>query len=235
MIGIKNTLFTIAAVGLGMFSVPAAANAFSLVDRTGFTDTQFNQLRTDGLFTELFVAESRIGNNGFGGNGERELGINTDTGTPVATGDRVWDNGGLVDFTLQYTGSLVNYIVGGQTISSTAFSSPVTDIFLRTHSTTNSGMELSDLVFEGVGIGSLSSSGSDTDYLQLANISAPFTLTGKSMMSWTSASAPSRSNLAYQIKVGNTPSQSVPEPGTVAALFLTSLAAVGSKKQRKEA
>ncbi|MCL1472766.1 choice-of-anchor W domain-containing protein [Argonema antarcticum] len=233
---IRKALFALAAVGLGTLSVPTAANAFNLVDRTGFTDTQFNQMRTDGLFTELFVAESRIGNNSTS-TAERELGINTDTGAPVAIGDRTWGNGGLVDFVLEYTGSLVKYTVGGQLLSSTAFSGLATDIFLRTRAADKSTMTMSDLVFNGVGISSLSSSGvggnSDVDYLQLSGISTPFTLTGKSMMSWT-GTQPMRSNLAYQIKVGTTPqTQSVPEPGTVGAIALTGLLALGSKKQQK--
>lgn len=240
---IRKALFALAVAGVGMFSLPVAANAFNLVDRTGFTDTQFNQMRTDGLFTELFVAESRIGNNSTS-TAERELGINTDTGAPVAIGNRTWANGGLVDFSLEYTGSLVKYTVGGQLLSSTAFSGLATDIFLRTRAggdTSNgingSTMGLSDLVFEGVGIGSLSSSvtgtGSDVDYLQIAGISAPFKLTGKSMMSWI-GNNPKNSQLAYQIKVGTTPqTQSVPEPGTVGAIALTGLLALGSKKQQK--
>lgn len=228
-----KTLFTLAALGLGMFSIPATANAFTLVDRSGFTDTQFNQMRTDGLFTELFVAESRIGNNSTS-NAERELGINTDTGTPVATGDRTWTNGGLVDFVLEYTGSVVNYTVGGQLLSSTAFSGPVTDIFLRTRAAADSTIALSNLVFDGVGISGLSSTGignSDVDYLQIAGISTPFTLSGKSLMSWT-ATQPLRSNLAYQIKVGTTPT-SIPEPATVTALLLAGSLILGSKRQQR--
>ena len=243
---IRKTLFAVAAVALGTFSVPTSANAFSLVDRTGFTDTQFNQMLDGGLFKELFVAESRIGNNSTS-SAERELGINQDVklgGLPVVKGERAWVNGELVDFSLQYTGSVVNYTVGGQLLSSTAFSGPATDIFLRTRAggdTTKgingSTMGLSDLVFNGVGISSLSSSvtgtGSDVDYIQIAGISAPFTLTGKSMMSWT-GNNPKNSQLAYQIKVGTTPqTQSVPEPGTVGAIALTGLLALGAKKQQK--
>ncbi len=232
---IRKALFALAVAGVGMFSVPTAANAFNLVDRTGFTDTQFNQMRTDGLFTELFVAESRTG---LPNGAERQLGINDASGNPDKAGYINWQKDGLVDFSLEYTGSLVKYTVGGQLLSSTAFSGLATDIFLRTRAADNSTMAMSDLVFNGVGISSLSSLGtggnSDVDYLQLSGISTPFTLTGKSMMSWTSASAPLRSNLAYQIKVGTTPqTQSVPEPGTVGAIALTGLLALGSKKQQK--
>lgn len=234
MINLRSTFLTLAVVGLGAVSVPEAANAFTIVDRTGFTDTEFNSLRTEGEFTELFVAESRVGNASLN-TGERELGINDANGTPFATGEFVWGNNQAVDFLLEYTGELVKYTVGGQLLSSSAFSGPVTDIFLRTRAADNSTMALSDLVFNGSGIGNLLSSGvggSDVDYLQISDITTPFTLSGKSLMSWTDIQ-PMRSNLAYQIKVGTTPVESVPEPGTVGALLAAGVLSVGLKKKQK--
>lgn len=236
MINLRSAFFTLAVVSLGAVSVPTEANAFTVVDRTGLTDTEFNNMRATGEFTELFVAESRIGNNGFGGNGEREFGINTDTGANVAFGNRVWDNGESVNFILEYTGSLVNYIVGDQLLSSSTFSSPVTDIFLRTRAANNSTMGLSNLLFNGQAIDDLFSSGlgsSDIDYLQISKIAAPFTLTGKSLMSWI-GTPPKNSALAYQIKVGTTPQvESVPEPGTVGALLAAGALSIGLKKKQK--
>ncbi|MFB2896688.1 choice-of-anchor W domain-containing protein [Aerosakkonemataceae cyanobacterium BLCC-F50] len=233
MINLRNTFFTLAVVGLGAVSVPKAADAFTVIDRTGFTDTDFNNLRATGQFTELFVAESRIGNASLDPS-EREFGINDASGTPVAAGDFWWANNQSVNFTLEYTGSLVNYIVGGKTIDS-VFSGSVTDIFLRTKSVADSTMALSNLVFEGLGISNLSSSGDDVDYLQISNITAPFTLSGTSLMLWSFTGAPPmRSNLAYQIKVGNsTPMESVPEPGTVGALLAAGVLSVGLKKKQK--
>ncbi|MBE9227914.1 PEP-CTERM sorting domain-containing protein [Phormidium sp. LEGE 05292] len=237
MINLRSAFFTLAVVSLGTVSVPTAANAFTVVDRTGFTDTEFNGLINQGLFDELFVAESRIGNNSNTG-GTQEIGINNDVklgALPVVQGQRTWQNGGLVDFMLEYTGSLVKYTVGNQLLSTNAFSGPVTDIFFRTRAASNSTMTLSNLLFNGVGISSLSSSGigtSDIDYLQISNITAPFTLTGKSLMSWT-GTRPNNSALAYQIKVGTTPQvESVPEPGTVGALLAAGVLSVGLKKKR---
>jgi hypothetical protein len=240
MINLRNTLCTLAVLSLGAVSVPNVANAFTIVDRTGFTDTEFMGLIDQGLFSELFVAESRIGNNSRAG-GEREIGINQDVqlgGLPVEQGQFTWGNGNLVDFMLEYTGSVVKYIVGDQTLSTNVFSGPVTDIFLRTRAADNSTMALSNLVFNGVGINSLFSNGvggSDVDYLQISNITTPFTLTGKSLMSWT-GTQPMRSNVAYQIKVGTTPQvESVPEPGTVGALFAAGVLSVALKKKQKAA
>lgn len=238
MIKLRSTFFTLAVVGLGVVSVPTVTNAFTIVDRTGFTDTEFRGLLDQGLFDELFVAESRIGNNSSTG-GEREIGINQDVnlgGLPVAQGQRTWQNGGLVDFMLEYTGNLVKYTVGGQLLSTNVFSGPVTDIFLRTRAANNSTMALSNLFFNGVAIDSLLSFGSgasDIDYLQISKINTPFTLSGKSLMSWT-GTRPNNSALAYQIKVGTTPPvESVPEPGTVGALLTAGALSVALKKKQK--
>ena len=240
MINLRSAFFTLAVLSLGVVSVPTSVNAFTIVDRTGFTDTEFRGLLEQELFDELFVAESRIGNNSSTG-GEREIGINQDVnlgGLPVVQGQRTWQNGGWVDFMLEYTGSLVNYTVGGQLFSTNAFSGPVTDIFLRTRAADKSTMALSNLFFNGVGIGNLFSSGSgssDIDYLQISKISTPFTLTGKSLMSWT-GTRPNNSALAYQIKVGTTPQpESVPEPGTVGALLAAGVLSVGLKRKQKAA
>jgi hypothetical protein len=246
----------------GLFIAPNQAKAFNPVDRTNFTDTQFQDMLRNGEFTESFVAEGRIGNNGSGGNGEQEFGINTPitrrldgtltSATTPVKGDRTWLSGSLVDFVLEYTGSQVNYTVGGKLLTSNAFSGPVTDIFLRTFaqkdSTTNSNKNnlvgLSSLLLfengstEGKTVKSLSSSGgtsSDTDYVQIGGISTVFKLTGKASMSWTGVT-PSRSNLAYQIKVGNTPqSTKVPEPGMLGAIFMAGLAGAGYSKRNKAA
>ncbi|WP_236144590.1 choice-of-anchor W domain-containing protein [Nostoc sp. CMAA1605] len=220
-----------------------AAQAFTLVNRAGFTDAEFEDLQFNGDFTELFVAEGRIGNNSLS-SAERELGLNTPLipsgsnligGIPVVSGQRVWGNGTPVNFSLEYTGSQVNYIVDGQLLSTTSFTGAANSIFIRTRAADNSFIELSNLVFDGTAIGdtvlsSVSGTGRDIDYLQISDISQPFTLTGQVLMSWTDA-VPRNSALAYQIKVGSTPT-SVPEPGMVGAMFLAGVAAVGYGKKK---
>jgi hypothetical protein len=87
-----NSLFALGITTLGFFMVPLSAQAFTLVDRTDFDDTAFELQRTNGDFTEVFVAEGRIGNNNARkGYEERELGLNTATGTNVKAGDLVWE------------------------------------------------------------------------------------------------------------------------------------------------
>jgi hypothetical protein len=235
----SKSLIVLGLATLGLFLAPNSARAFTLIDKTGFSDTDFENLVKNGQFSELFVAEGRIGNNSLT-TAERELGINSAIvpigngeltgGDPVVTGDRVWGNGQPVNFTLEYTGSAVNYTVDGQTLTSNAFSGPVSDIFLRTFASNNSSVTLSNLAFDNTEFGSLSSlsvnSTIDTDYLQISNISAPFTLTGQTVFGWTGVT-PARSQLAYQIKVGSSESASVPEPGTIGAIFLATVAGVG--------
>ncbi len=251
----------VATLGLLVTSNPV--QAATIVNRAGFTDTQFQDTILKGQFSELFVAEGRAGNNGFGGNGERELGINKAItpvngqlvgGAPVASGDRVWGDGSqkLVDFSLEYTGQQVNYIVDGQTLTSSSFSGPVTDIFFRTFALANSNqtsnknnlVQLSDLkIYEpgnsaGQALGSLSALGTatsnDVEYLQISDVTAGFKITGKTSLSWT-GDAPTKSRLAYQIKVGSTLQKQVPEPGTTGALLLTGLVFLGCRKKATKA
>ncbi|MEM7556684.1 MAG: choice-of-anchor W domain-containing protein [Cyanobacteria bacterium P01_A01_bin.84] len=227
------------AVSLAAFSLCAVsnpANAFSLVDRTNFNDTDFRDTIKDNKFSELFVAEGRIGNNKL--NGDRELGINTATGAPVAQGQFNWGNNSFYDFSLEYTGNKVNYFLDGNLLSSEKFSGSVTDIFFRTRAAAESQISLSHLTFNGNQIGSLSSKGndsSDVDYLQISNISSPFTITGKASMAWTSNQPPRNSHLAYQIKVGTSPTTSVPEPGITSALLVAGITGLGLGRKKKQA
>jgi hypothetical protein len=235
----QRKLFAVVGLAaIGFAITPNSANAFSLVNRTGFTDSDFENLRTQGQFTELFVAESRMGNNKADANTEYEIDILGDTkksSTPVVKGDRTWVSGEILDFVLEYTGSQVTYSVGGQTLSTSAFSGGVTDIFLRAFANPlGSKSTLSDLVFNGTSIGSLESAAvtsRDTDYLQITGVTAPFKLAGKTSFAWT-GTTPLRSNLAYQIKVGNSSSQSVPEPGMVAAIVVAGAAAINKRKKQ---
>ena len=241
LINQRKIFAVVGLAAIGLVIAPNSANAFTLVNRAGFTDNDFENLRTQGQFTELFVAESRMGDNlASAGNHEIDiLGDTKKTFTPDQTGNRTWVNGQVLDFVLEYTGSQVTYSVGGQTLSTSAFSGGVTDIFLRTFANPlGSKSTLSDLVFNGTSIGSLESAAitnaavttADIDYLQITGVTAPFKLAGKSSFAWT-GTAPRNSNIAYQIKVGNS-SQSVPEPGMVAAIVVAGAAAINKRKKQ---
>lgn len=229
------SVFSITLAATGLLITPHAAKAFSIVDQTGFNDANFNQLVDNGQFKELFVSEGRIGNDNL--TGERELGINNDVqqgGLPTAEGQYAWVNNQPVDFTLQYTGNQVNYTVGGTTISSTNFNGGANQIFLRTFASNNSTLTLENLSLNSKAITqNLSSSGfgnnQDAEYLRIDDLSTPFVLTGQSIMSWTGAT-PQRSQLAYQIKVGNFSATKVPEPSYIAGIFLFGVAALANRK-----
>lgn len=161
----QQKLLLLSLSAIGIIAVPSQASAFTLVNRDSLTDTQFNDLLLTKEYTETFVAESRMGNNGSGGNGERELGINSPWlpsasgklvgGDPVAKGDRTWTSGTPVDFILEYNGSVVNYTVGGQKLSSTAFTGAASNIFLRTFALKNSTSTLTNLVLDGKAVGKI--------------------------------------------------------------------------------
>ncbi|WGV27980.1 choice-of-anchor W domain-containing protein [Halotia branconii] len=249
-------LFTLGLATLGLMIASNPAKAVSLVPLTSqdadtdFDDLDFNLLLDKKDFKELFVAEGRIGNNGLGGNGERELGINKDVraavngGQPVTKGDLVWGNNKLWNFSLEYTGSKVTYKVfdSVQTLALTTqeFNGSVTDIFFRTFaqknssSNTNNSVNLSNLVLNGQAIGSLSSTGSavssDVDYIRVSDISTNFMLTGTTSFSWA-GSAPQRSNLAFQIKVGS--KKKVPEPSMLGAIFVATMTGAAALKRQK--
>lgn len=224
---------------VGLAASPLMSKAASIVPQTNLTDTDFNKLIADGEFTESFVAQSRIGNNATNGTQEIDLLNPKNNLLPVDQKQRKWNSGEAVDFSLEYDGSLVKYSVGGQLLSSSAFSGAVSDIFFRTRAAAKSSLLLSNLTFSDAKSKNLSlsdvlssgSTSSDVDYLQLSQISGAFKLTGKSTMTWTET-RPNNSALAYQLKVGTTPpKKSVPEPGTIGAILLTGLAIAGSKKK----
>ncbi|WP_228021812.1 PEP-CTERM sorting domain-containing protein [Vasconcelosia minhoensis] len=222
---------------LGNAVLPTAAQAFSFTPLTSFTDSDFQNEVSSGAFTELFVTESRIGNNA--NNGDRELGINTATGAPVAQGQYKWLSGTASDFLLQYDGSKVTYSVDGIALSSMAFTGDVSKIFIRTRGSGGNkplgSVALTNLFFNGQaytpGLTSNgTNSGADVDYLAITDITSPFTLTGKSTFTFGNAT-PSGSQLAYQFKVGTTPSEAVPEPATILGLAMVFGLGTGLKRK----
>jgi hypothetical protein len=113
-------------------------------------------------------------------------------------------------------------------------------ITIKTRAANNSKMTLSNLVYSINGtttaLGDLFSEGkgsSDIDYLRLSGVSKGFKVTGKASMSWVGAT-PLRSNLAFQMKVGNSEEKKkVPEPTAIAGIVLAGIAMAGSKRQKE--
>lgn len=247
----RKTGVAVGLATLGLFAAPAVkADPLqpSVTSLSGMSDASFQNLLLTGEFTESFVAESRIGR----GMADRQLGINQPIvpngaggfkgGLPVASGFTTWVSGQAVQFSLEYTGSLVKYIVGGKTLSTSAFTGPVNTLFLRTFAgVADTQLSLTNLVLKTFSpdnkivetqVGGLSSqAGNSTNYLRISNISTPFTLTGQSIFSWGST-VPKNSQLAYQIKAGNAEAEAVPEPATLLGLALGASGLAGARARR---
>jgi hypothetical protein len=264
---ISKSLFALAATTIGLFSLPSHANAFTVKYVPEFRDVEdFEALISNGGYREEFVVQSQIGNNTVSGqnalSGDSELQIfdvvYSTNSTPyrrtlpgVASSQFAFTSGQAVDFSLEVIGSQVTYTVGNRVLSRSSFTSPFTDLFLRTRADSGS-MLLSNLKLNGQSIGSgfLESNSSDTlKYLIIGGIQGDFTLTGQSTMNFTQApfaQAARGARIAYQIKAGRLTDsarqsligeteKSVPEPGTVGALLLTGIALVGSSRTKKAA
>lgn len=238
-INARNSFFALSITALGFLMAPNSAQAMSFVNHNSdLTDQEFNSLIDSGEFSELFVAEGRIGD--LGGAAQKELKINGDVvdGAQVAEETNFnWENGTEYEFSLEYDGSMVNYILGGKTLSTQEFNGPINSIFFRTSAWENTTTSLTKLMFNGTAIEDVISNGigsRDIDYLQLNDISSPFTITGKASMIWE-GTAPRGSRNAFQIKVGNsTTPTSVPEPGTIGAIFVTGMTGLGLSKKKKK-
>ncbi len=234
----RNSIFALGITAFGLLMMPNSAQAMTLVNNTNFTDTDFKSLIESEEFKETFVAEGRIGDSARGTNQYKELKINGDVvdGAKVAEETQFnWVSGEEYDFSLKYDGSVVSYMLGGKTLTTDKLKGGSNSIFFRTRASEKTTTSLTNLIFNGKGIGDLISNGissSDIDYLQLSDISSPFTITGKASMIWD-ATKPKDSNNAFQIKVGNSPSPTkVPEPSTIGAIFITGMAGFALKKKK---
>lgn len=230
---------------LAMSSLSAQAATFTPLP--GFTDADFEGLKSSGVFQEDWVAEGRIGNNALNGTFEQNnvnWTTNTTNTTP-ATNQFIWPNGTAVPFSVNYTtanGGTLTYQLNGLsplvTTNITEFDRVpiINTLYLRTRSArTDTAATLQNLQLDGSSYtGSLTSSGaSDVDYLRITDFSVPFTLTGEAILAWT-GTAPSGSSLAFQIKGGYTRPDIPPVPEPSSLLGLLSIGGLGlAMKHRK--
>ena len=235
-----RSLCTLSLAAAGAFLPIAAGQAITITADANFSDADFAALFNSGEFDELFVAESRIGNNN-ANNGDQEIQLLTPPPNASAV-DReqfAWTSGEAVAFSLEYDGTEAIYTVGGRVVSTTAFSGSANEIFLRTRATDSASLLLSNLTFNGEAIAEElfsstlgTSNSSDVDYLRIQDITSPFVFSGLSTLTWSEDTNRLRgSHLAYQIKVGtgtfNAPGEveSTPEPASLVGLL--GVAAVG--------
>lgn len=242
----KRTSVLAIAAAIGVLGAPATASAFTLGGHIN-GEAAFSAL---GARIDV-AAEGRIGD--LSGAAEHEFNIHDDNGSgqTVLTEYRYfdWVSGRGEDFAVTFDDrlDLLTYEIGGQTLTYN-LTGPFEDIFIRTTARKqDNSVVVDNLMLNGTAIGATSSFTcseascgyfDSSQYLWIADIEESFTLTGTTTMSWTGnprnlrdRTAPHRSELAFQIKLGQGPDLEgnddiieVPEP---ASMSLFSIGALG--------
>lgn len=238
-----KSFLAVAATAIGFLAAPSAANAFTI---GGILDGEkaFEDLGA----TIDIAAEGRIGD--LGGAAEHEFNIHYDNpggGQTVPTEYRTfdWESGTGVDFSLTYLDNILTYkfkeidkqtlIIKERTLEYTMSDSNFNDLFIRTTARVGgSSVVVDNLFLDGTAIDGTSSFACEDEscgwgssqYLWLSDLGDSFTLTGTTTMSWLKGNTPTRSRLAFQVKLGNVEKSpvSVPEP---ISMSLFSVGAVG--------
>lgn len=252
----KYTSFlALAAAAVGFLGAPVSANAFTLGGVINGEEA-FNELGA----TIDVAAEGRIGD--LSGAAEHEFNIHYDNengGQTVPTQYRRfdWVSGQGEDFTLTFDDSTLTYEIGGQTLEY-VITDTFNDIFIRTTARKQGNSVVVDnLMLNGQAIGENSSFAcsearcdyfNSSQYLWLTDLEESFTLTGTTTMTWTGdaknlrdRTAPHRSELAFQLKLGNAGEEladelaTVPEPVSMSlfSVGVVSLAMTGLRRQQK--
>ncbi|NES03128.1 MAG: PEP-CTERM sorting domain-containing protein [Okeania sp. SIO2F4] len=247
----------LAALAIGFLGAPVSANAFTLGGVINGEEA-FNQLGA----TIDVAAEGRIGD--LGGAAEHEFNIHYDNengdGQTVSTEYRYfdWVSGQGEDFTLTFDDGMLTYEIGGQKLEE-RITDTFNDLFIRTTARKqNNSVVVDNLMLNGQAIAENSSfacfEGCDywnsSQYLWLTDLEESFTLTGTTTMTWTGdakdlkdKTAPHRSELAFQLKLGDVimgegladELVTVPEPVSMSlfSVGVVGLAMAGLRRQKK--
>jgi hypothetical protein len=227
-------------------------------------DYGFENFLRSGQIQEIFVPGVRGGNNASSGEREVEIlddlnvtfsgstapgVINSSSQGPIigGSGQRTWVSGQNNPFSLTYNPSATTdkiiFTSGGVTLKSNQFSTPMTELFLRTRagaqvSAGTFTSSVSNLVLNGTSITNPLSSSctqgavvnstnpacADVDYLRITGLNGgAFTLTGNSTFTWSAGSIPGTSRMMFQIKVMSPgplagSASAVPVPGMIAGM-----------------
>jgi hypothetical protein len=234
-IGQFSLVLTVATIGLFAGNLKAQAGVLVAAPAD---DMAFNQLISSGQFTEKFVTSARIGNGAMSGGDYEQAILNPNQSVNGSSGQHSWSSGAGKNFSLEYDGTLLTYVLDGKTLTSTSFTGNASDIFFRTRATASSSVLLSNLTFTDTAgsfnISNMTSgngSSTDIDYLRIGKVKGAFKLTGTTTMSWTGA-RPGNSALIAQFKVGN--SVDVPEPATLGALAMVAGGAIAARRKRQQ-
>lgn len=247
-----KSLFSLAVATLAAIAAPQAASAFTLrghltsMDGTYGADWMYNDLFPEGNSAPdtAFVAESRFGD--LGGAAEKEFKIFDHSGAGLTGQNQTnfaWENGASYNFKLENDGdnwiySLFDLDNNPLTSVSNSLTAPFSDIFIRTRADVGMSMVVDNLFLDGVAVGDRSAVDNPTDgwgadYLWIGDVTEPFTLTGRSTMSWEGEQNRLKSALAYQIKVVNLETQPVPEPTLAIGLGVGALAMTRLRRRNR--
>ena len=177
-------------------------------------------------FTAAFISEGRIGNTVTGG-GTHELDLGQSTASPATTRDYPWGQGSAIPFTVTYaptgvgTGTVTFDNNGASLTYNASWADGTNDsIFIRARSAkSGSVMNVRDLEIQTSelggfvpvdspagtgdpdGVGATFAQGKNSLQIFGIDLQQGFTLKGTSRWTWTTA--PSQSQLAFQVKVGD--------------------------------
>ncbi|MBP0001798.1 MAG: PEP-CTERM sorting domain-containing protein [Cyanobacteria bacterium SID2] len=233
---------SLAALGLALCATEA--KAFSIGGHLN-GEREFGALDRE----IAWAAESRIG---VAGAADYEIDIHNSDWSIVPHQEFDWVNGEEVSFKLEFTGSQLIYTVGDSvTVDRNVTQDNFSELFIRTTARLDgSSVVVKDLMLSDAAMSSTLGVTSEfacnnpsgcgyydsSQYLHITDVSGAFTLTGTSIFSWDEAKVPTRSRLAYQIKlVEGMPSDtpSVPEPTSALALGLVAGTAARLKHRQR--
>ncbi len=164
-----------------------------------------------GTFTEVFVAEGRIGNVASGVS-THELDASVSTAGPFAAGetdDHAWASATSSAFTVTYVpgSGAVTLTIGGTTVTHTTAADPASliDVVIRGQASKGS-LSLTNLMLDGTLLDDIFADSADSDIVTMrigadGALADGFTLTGDATMTWSNPK-PKNSELAFQVMIG---------------------------------
>ncbi|PSF39507.1 hypothetical protein C7H19_01585 [Aphanothece hegewaldii CCALA 016] len=220
-------LLSLLFVTTGVMLIPTVVRAATFNTLSGYTDTNFNNDKNNGLFQEDWVTEGRAASNNWDQAIWNWTNNTTFPSSTAAQASTPWPKNVSVPITITYNNGNASFSFNNQTISANnvteaaRFPNGLNTIYIRTRSNNDgSTIQLNNIsITDSLGtfttnLNALSNNSLNVDYLKIEGINGNFTLTANATFGWTTSSSPTDSRLAFQVKMGANP-QAVPEPLTI--------------------